>query len=45
MIDFELTEEQTQMQDMAKKFAENEIRPVAPEIDKDPAHPFPFGRR
>ena len=41
MIGFELTEEQRQMQDMAKKFAQNEIRPVAPRIDKDPEHPFP----
>ena len=30
MINFEITEEQMQMQAMAKKFAENEIRPVAP---------------
>ena len=41
MINFEITEEQMQMQAMAKKFAENEIRPVAPEIDKNPEHPFP----
>ena len=41
MIDFELTEEQIQMQDMARKFAENEIKLVAPELDKDPEHPFP----
>ena len=41
MIDFGLTEEQIQMQEMAKKFAEKEIKPIAPEIDKDPEHPFP----
>lgn len=41
MISFALTDEQKQMQTMAKKFAENEIRPVAPVIDKDPNHPFP----
>ncbi len=41
MIDFELTDEQRQMQDMARKFAQKEIRPVAPRIDKDPEHPFP----
>jgi alkylation response protein AidB-like acyl-CoA dehydrogenase len=41
MISFELTEEQRQMQDMARKFAQNEIRPVAPQIDKDPEHPYP----
>ena len=41
MVGFELTEEQIQMQDLAKKFAEKEIKPVAPKIDKDPQHPFP----
>lgn len=41
MIGFELTEEQIQMQEMARKFAEKEIKPVAPAIDKDPQHPFP----
>ena len=41
MIDFTLTEDQIQMQDMARKFAVNEIRPVAVEYDKDPNHPFP----
>lgn len=41
MVNFELTEEQIQMQEMAKKFAEKEIKPIAPAIDKDPQHPFP----
>jgi len=41
MIDFELSEEQVAMQEMARKFAENEIRPVAVKLDKEPDHPFP----
>lgn len=41
MIDFRLSEEQIQLQDMAKKFSNNEIRPVAPKVDQDPEHPFP----
>ena len=41
MISFELTEEQIQMQNMARKFAEKEVRPVAVEIDKAPGHPYP----
>lgn len=41
MIEFELTDEQKQIQDMTRKFAQNEIRPVAPQIDRDPVHPFP----
>ena len=31
MIDFELTDEQQEMRDMARRFAEKEIRPVAAE--------------
>ncbi|NIO15758.1 MAG: acyl-CoA dehydrogenase [Deltaproteobacteria bacterium] len=34
MISFELTDEQKQLQDMAHKFAANEIRPRAAECDK-----------
>jgi alkylation response protein AidB-like acyl-CoA dehydrogenase len=41
MIGFEFNEEQIQLRDMARKFAEQEIRPVAVELDKDPRHPFP----
>jgi alkylation response protein AidB-like acyl-CoA dehydrogenase len=33
-IDFTLTEEQRQMQAVARKFAENELRPVAERADK-----------
>ncbi len=32
-VNFELTEEQKQFQEMAHDFAENEIRPVAMEYD------------
>ncbi len=34
MIDFELTEEQLTIQDMARKFAEREIRPIAEKLDR-----------
>ena len=34
MIDFELTEEQLSIQDMARKFAEREIRPIAERLDR-----------
>ena len=34
MIDFELTDEQREMRDMARRFAEKEIRPVAAEYDE-----------
>src|SRR3972149_7725156 len=34
MIDFELTEEQLSIQDMARKFAEREIRPIAEGLDR-----------
>ena len=34
MIDFELTEEQLTIQDMARKFAEREIRPIAEGLDR-----------
>jgi alkylation response protein AidB-like acyl-CoA dehydrogenase len=38
-MDFELTEEQKMIQDMARKFAEREIRPVAAELDRTHNHP------
>ena len=41
MIDFELTQEQVALQDMARKFAANEIRPKAAEHDH--AGTFPTG--
>jgi alkylation response protein AidB-like acyl-CoA dehydrogenase len=38
-MDFSLTEEQRMVRDMAKRFAEAEIRPKAAELDKTHAHP------
>jgi acyl-CoA dehydrogenase len=39
MVDFTLTDEQKNLRDMAHDFAENEIRPVAWEYDKDGTWP------
>ncbi len=38
-MDFELTEEQKMIQEMAHDFAEKEIKPKAPELDKTERHP------
>jgi alkylation response protein AidB-like acyl-CoA dehydrogenase len=38
-MNFELTEEQRMIQDMARKFAEKEIKPVAAELDRTHRHP------
>ncbi|MGB9698800.1 MAG: acyl-CoA dehydrogenase [Thermodesulfobacteriota bacterium] len=38
-MDFELTEEQRMIQEMAHDFAEKEIKPKAPELDKTERHP------
>jgi alkylation response protein AidB-like acyl-CoA dehydrogenase len=38
-MDFELSEEQKMIQDMARDFAEKEIKPKAPELDKTERHP------
>jgi len=38
-MNFELTEEQKMIQDMARKFAEHEIKPVAAELDRTHRHP------
>ncbi|MGV8075565.1 MAG: acyl-CoA dehydrogenase [Syntrophobacteraceae bacterium] len=38
-MNFELTEEQQMIQDMARKFAEREIKPIAAELDKTHRHP------
>ncbi len=38
-MDFELNEEQKMIQEMARDFAEKEIRPKAPELDKTGRHP------
>lgn len=40
MIDFELTDEQRALQDLARKFALNEIRPHAAAWDRDSAFPM-----
>jgi len=44
MIDFSLTEEQKMLQETARRFAINEIRPVAVELDRshDPSKSFPI---
>lgn len=38
-MNFELTEEQQMIQDMARKFGEREIKPVAAELDRTHRHP------
>ncbi|MHB8766616.1 MAG: acyl-CoA dehydrogenase family protein [Deferrisomatales bacterium] len=38
-MDFELTEEQRMIQDMVRRFAENEIAPIADEIDRTERFP------
>lgn len=38
-MNFELTDEQKMIQDMARKFAEREIKPVAAELDRTHKHP------
>jgi alkylation response protein AidB-like acyl-CoA dehydrogenase len=38
-MNFELTDEQKMIQEMAHKFAEREIKPVAAELDRTHAHP------
>ena len=43
MIGFELSDEQKQLQDVARRFAESEIKPVAAQVDNivDPHKAFP----
>ena len=38
-MDFELTEEQLMVKDMARRFAETEIKPKAAELDEKHEHP------
>jgi len=45
MIDFELTDEQKALQDLAHKFAVNEIRPVAAAYDRDSTFPTELFRK
>ena len=40
-MDFQLTEDQLQIQKWAHEFAENEIRPVAPHYDETEEFPWP----
>ncbi|MCP4429226.1 MAG: acyl-CoA dehydrogenase family protein, partial [Chloroflexi bacterium] len=40
MIGFELSDEQREMRDMARRFAKEEIRPVAPDFDEREAVPW-----
>jgi acyl-CoA dehydrogenase len=39
VVDFSLTDEQKDIRELAHDFAENEIRPVAPEFDRDSRFP------
>ena len=41
MIGFQLTDEQEQMRQLAHRFAEREIRPVAAEYDESDETPWP----
>jgi acyl-CoA dehydrogenase len=45
MIGFDLTEEQVALQDMAHKFAANEIRPRAEECDRSGTFPKEIFRK
>ena len=38
-MEFELTEEQQMVQDMARRFAETEVKPKAAELDEKNEHP------
>lgn len=42
MIDFRLTEEQEQMRQLARRFAEREIRPAAAQYDESEEMPWPI---
>ncbi len=45
MIDFQLSDEQKQMRQLAHRFAEREIRPVAAEYDRNDTTPWPVLRK
>lgn len=45
MIDFSLSDEQKQLQDLAKEFTQKEIVPVAPEYDKKAEFPMEVCRK
>ncbi|MBI5033926.1 MAG: acyl-CoA dehydrogenase family protein [Chloroflexi bacterium] len=40
MIDFSLSDEQRALQELARDFAQNEIAPLAPELDRTEKYPF-----
>ena len=44
-MNFELTEEQKMIQDMCRRFAEKEIRPVAAQLDETHEHPADLCRK
>ncbi|XP_017561800.1 medium-chain specific acyl-CoA dehydrogenase, mitochondrial [Pygocentrus nattereri] len=44
-ISFELTDQQKEFKEVARKFAQEEIIPVAPEYDRSGEYPFPLIRR
>ena len=44
-MDFELTEEQLMVKDMARRFAETEIKPVAAELNEKHEHPAEIVRK
>jgi acyl-CoA dehydrogenase len=45
MIDFSLTDEQKALQELARDFAQNEIAPVAPQLDRTGEFPFDLLRK
>ncbi len=45
MVDFQLTEEQMRMQEMAHEFAEKEMRPVAAHYDETEEFPWPVVKK
>jgi acyl-CoA dehydrogenase len=45
MIDFALTDEQKALQELARDFAQKEIAPVAPRLDRTCEYPFDLLKR
>jgi len=44
-MNFQLTEEQLMVQEMTRSFAEKEIKPVAPRMDRDSLYPTDLVKR
>ena len=44
-MDFELTDDQRMIRDMVRDFAQKEIAPIAAEMDKTEAFPWPVVRK